>query len=305
MKNSFNKINRELCISDSSVNVFQYRCLTSGFQLKEVLKNPIGYFNHGNSDYPRDAGVLVKWDNFRIEDEIIFAKPIINISHPRGERTIDEIESGFLNAASVGKIVVLESSIDKNLMLPGQTKPTITKWFPREISVVDILGDYNAFPNLIDKDDNKYKLDHEISHIRLDQKIQSIEKYKILKILGLKDGGESEILSMIKNLVERSERIVGLQMENNKLKNFNDYQDKTFDELYASDKLEFVKNKYPQLYEKLKKENSIMIGDCIHADVLGAINCGMDAVLFSELYQDLEDKTIKQVNRLLDLKKYL
>lgn len=54
-----------------------------------------------------------------------------------------------------------------------------------------------------------------------------------------------------------------------------------------------------------KKENSIMIGDCIHADVLGAINCGMDAVLFSELYQDLEDKTIKQVNRLLDLKKYL
>lgn len=254
MKNSFNKINRELCISDSSVNVFQYRCLTSGFQLKEVLKNPIGYFNHGNSDYPRDAGVLVKWDNFRIEDEIIFAKPIINISHPRGERTIDEIESGFLNAASVGKIVVLESSIDKNLMLPGQTKPTITKWFPREISVVDILGDYNAFPNLIDKDDNKYKLDHEISHIRLDQKIQSIEKYKILKILGLKDGGESEILSMIKNLVERSERIVGLQMENNKLKNFNDYQDKTFDELYASDKLEFVKNKYPQLYEKLKKE---------------------------------------------------
>lgn len=54
-----------------------------------------------------------------------------------------------------------------------------------------------------------------------------------------------------------------------------------------------------------QKENSIMIGDCIHADVLGAINCGMDAVLFSELYQDLEDKTIKQVNRLLDLKKYL
>ena len=54
-----------------------------------------------------------------------------------------------------------------------------------------------------------------------------------------------------------------------------------------------------------KKENSIMIGDCIHADVLGAINCGMDAVLFSELYQDLEDKSIKQVNHLLDLKKYL
>ena len=54
-----------------------------------------------------------------------------------------------------------------------------------------------------------------------------------------------------------------------------------------------------------KKENSIMIGDCINADVLGAINSGMDAVLFSETPQVLENKNIKQVNHLLDLKKYL
>lgn len=72
-----------------------------------------------------------------------------------------------------------------------------------------------------------------------------------------------------------------------------------------------VKKPNPLIFEfalrqaNAKKENSIMIGDCIHADVLGAINCGMDAVLFSELYQNLEDKNIKQVNRLLDLKEYL
>lgn len=56
---------------------------------------------------------------------------------------------------------------------------------------------------------------------------------------------------------------------------------------------------------KTTKENSIMIGDCIDADVLGAINCGMDAILFSEIPQDLKDKNIKQINRLLDLKNYL
>jgi putative hydrolase of the HAD superfamily len=53
------------------------------------------------------------------------------------------------------------------------------------------------------------------------------------------------------------------------------------------------------------KENSIMIGDCINADVLGAINFGMHAILFSEFPQIIEDKNIRQINHLLDLRKHL
>ncbi|CAM3973133.1 YjjG family noncanonical pyrimidine nucleotidase [Flavobacterium antarcticum] len=72
-----------------------------------------------------------------------------------------------------------------------------------------------------------------------------------------------------------------------------------------------VKKPNPIIYEyalqqaNAKKEQSVMIGDCIHADVLGALNCGIDAILFSEIPQVLEDKTIKQISHLLDLKKYL
>jgi putative hydrolase of the HAD superfamily len=72
-----------------------------------------------------------------------------------------------------------------------------------------------------------------------------------------------------------------------------------------------VKKPNPIIFEfalrqaNAKRESSIMIGDCIDADVLGAMNCGMDAVLFSEISKDLEDKSIKQINHLLDLKKYL
>jgi putative hydrolase of the HAD superfamily len=72
-----------------------------------------------------------------------------------------------------------------------------------------------------------------------------------------------------------------------------------------------VKKPNPIIFEfalrqaNAKRESSIMIGDCIDADVLGAMNCGMDAVLFSEISKDLEDKSIKQINYLLDLKKYL
>jgi YjjG family noncanonical pyrimidine nucleotidase len=51
-----------------------------------------------------------------------------------------------------------------------------------------------------------------------------------------------------------------------------------------------------------KKENCIMIGDCIEADVRGAINYGIDAILFNE---NSPDASIKHVTRLQDLKKYL
>lgn len=72
-----------------------------------------------------------------------------------------------------------------------------------------------------------------------------------------------------------------------------------------------VKKPNPIIYEfalrqaNAKRERSIMIGDCIHADVLGAINVGMEAILFNEIPQIIEDKSIRQVNHLLDLKNYL
>lgn len=52
------------------------------------------------------------------------------------------------------------------------------------------------------------------------------------------------------------------------------------------------------------KENCIMIGDCLDADVNGALNAGMDAIFFN--CKRLEaPENIKQINNLLELKKYL
>lgn len=53
-----------------------------------------------------------------------------------------------------------------------------------------------------------------------------------------------------------------------------------------------------------KKEHSIMIGDCIEADVQGALDAGLDAVFFNENNVKVAS-TIKQVSHLLELKKYL
>ncbi len=55
---------------------------------------------------------------------------------------------------------------------------------------------------------------------------------------------------------------------------------------------------------KAKKESSIMIGDCIEADVQGALDAGLDAIFFNG-NNKIVANNIKQVNHLLELKKYL
>ncbi|MEJ6792915.1 MAG: YjjG family noncanonical pyrimidine nucleotidase [Lacinutrix sp.] len=54
----------------------------------------------------------------------------------------------------------------------------------------------------------------------------------------------------------------------------------------------------------IRKENAIMIGDNYEADILGALNIGLDAICFNYHNVVLENE-IKAVKHLLDLKKYL
>ena len=52
-----------------------------------------------------------------------------------------------------------------------------------------------------------------------------------------------------------------------------------------------------------KKETSIMIGDCLDADINGALDFGIDAVFVN--YHNIDvDENINQIKNLLELKKY-
>ena len=125
----------------------------------EFAKNPIGYHMHGKGEFTREQGVLVKWEDLRTDADKIYGKPCINLAHPRGQRTVDEIESGFLNAASFGQLVALEISSNPADYLEGQTGPTISKWYNRECSLVDVPGNYNATANdLVDEHDQPIDL---------------------------------------------------------------------------------------------------------------------------------------------------
>jgi len=71
-----------------------------------------------------------------------------------------------------------------------------------------------------------------------------------------------------------------------------------------------VKKPHPLIFEhalnlaQANKENSIMIGDCLEADVQGALDAGLEAIFFNDKNISVS-QNIKQVNHLLELKKYL
>ena len=97
------------------------------------------------------------------------------------------------------------------------------------------------------------------------------------------------------------------EIQDNKLKNSN--IDHYFTTITNSE-MAGVKKPNPKIYDyaiteaKASKSNSIMIGDCIDADVKGALNFGMQAILFN-IDPSKSYDNVKQVSHLLELKNHL
>lgn len=142
------KIDKEFLLTDDSVNCYGYRLLTSGLQL-DRFDPPIGFFMHN-----REQGVAVRWEDLTVRGNALYGKPVVDDS--RFPDLVKQIEDGFYSAASVGHIVALSMSEDPALRIDGQTGPTVTEWFPRECSIVDIPGNYNAVAQsrLFDENNN-------------------------------------------------------------------------------------------------------------------------------------------------------
>lgn len=97
------------------------------------------------------------------------------------------------------------------------------------------------------------------------------------------------------------------EVQDGKMKNAN--IDKYFKTITNSE-IAGVKKPNPKIFEfalnaaNANKQNSIMIGDCIDADVIGALNFGMDAIHFNEHKIEIPNN-IKQINYLIELKNHL
>lgn len=234
------RIDKEFLVTDSSVNVYGFRLLTEGYMMERFQANPIGYRMH-----KRDDGVVLRWENLRKDGDKVYAKPVINLSNPFGLQTADEVENGFLNAASVGGIVVVEFSDDPALMLPGQTGPTVTKWYNKELSLVDVPGNPNALVQLFDEQDNEINLTDFIHQALKKQPIgmfsglnlfnnksesamkkQLISMLAVFSIPNLSDHtDDSVILNHLSGLLDKARQLPDLQAQKDKaIKDLADFK---------------------------------------------------------------------------------
>ena len=97
------------------------------------------------------------------------------------------------------------------------------------------------------------------------------------------------------------------EIQNNKLNNANISH---YFQTITNSEMAGVKKPNPIIFQhaldkaQAKKESSIMIGDCLEADIYGAIHSGFEAILFNEHKKTIPEN-IKQVHHLLQLKKHL
>lgn len=208
-KMAYKKIDREFCLTDDSVNVYGYRLLTSGLRLDRFTP-PIGFLMHD-----RERGVAVRWEDFRTEEGRVYAKPVVNTS--QFPQLAQQIEDGFYSAASVGHIVVLKYTDDDSSKLEGQTGITVLEWFPRECSIVDIPGNYNAIAKLYDERDN-------LLHDLIDNNNHNTMEKATIEVasLGLPNLTEtstaSEAVAAIRELADRASRAESAEKELAELK---------------------------------------------------------------------------------------
>lgn len=201
--------NKSFILSDESVNTYGFRVLLSGAGLEQFRRNPVMFYNHDEWAMP-----IGLWDNIRIEDGKLMADPVFDLEDENGKKIAGKVERGFLRMASIS-FRALEWSDDAALVLPGQTKPTVTKWQLREVSIAAIGSNHNAL-RLYDENDKPLNEEQILKlfdkpgtlHDTPPQTRQTMKK-ELLDILKLTDkSSEDEVFAEVKKLHDENVQLL-------------------------------------------------------------------------------------------------
>lgn len=188
-------------LSDSSLNSYGFRILTSGAKLDVFKNNPVMYAFHGHHGRYMPIG---KWTNIRVEDDKLLADPEFDEADDFALDVKGKVERGYMKAASVG-FEIIAFSEDPKLMLRGQKRPTVTEWEPFEASIVPVGSNRKALKlrnnaGLFLSGDMPDTLVDQILP-QIDPNPKDMDITKMAKTLGLKEGAsEQEVLDKINEL---------------------------------------------------------------------------------------------------------
>ena len=137
---------KRVVLSDSSLNRYGYRVLTSGLDIEAFKKNPVMLWAHFRDEGSPIWGNYLPighWEDIQINDDELSAIPVFDLVDETSKIIAAKYEAGTLSAASIG-IKILATSSEKEFLLPGQTRETVTKSELMEASIVDIPANSNA-----------------------------------------------------------------------------------------------------------------------------------------------------------------
>lgn len=138
-------MNKEVIISNSSLNSYGFRILTEGIDTAQFERNPILLWMHnrpvrGTTDEVLPLGRV---ENLRRDGDNLIGTPVFDESDEFARRIKAKWDAGILKMVSAGLDVVEESS-DPSVLLPGQRFSTVTRSKLREVSIVDMGANDDA-----------------------------------------------------------------------------------------------------------------------------------------------------------------
>lgn len=208
-------MSKRVRITNESVNSYGFRVLTSGIDLEQYRRNPVLLYMHERGNvigYVKDLQV----ENGEVTGELVFDE-----ASELSIRCKKQFEVGSLRMVSVG-LDPKEASGAPELLLEGQTRPTVTKSKLVEVSLVDIGANddairmYNEGTAIeLGKDGNC--LLPLLSNNPINQTTMDLKKLALQ--LGLPEtADEATVLSKIAELQKEAGANVTLKAENDKLK---------------------------------------------------------------------------------------
>lgn len=137
---------KRVILSDSSLNRYGYRILSAGLMIEAFKKNPVMLYMHfrdEGSPLWGEAKAIGHWEDIQLNGDELSATPVFDDACELSRTIHAKYDAGTYSAASVG-IRIIATSANKELLLPGQTRETVTESELMEASIVDIPANSNA-----------------------------------------------------------------------------------------------------------------------------------------------------------------
>lgn len=193
---------KRIVISDESVNCYGTWISTAGMDISQYEKNPVLLWMHWR-------GVIIGCiKDIKKEGDRVTGEPWFDEVREESKQAKAQWEKGTLRMASAG-VDIIEVSEAPEYVKPGQYRATITKSKLTEVSMVDIGGNDNALPLMLNIQGKELKLaaGEESEYLPLlinnTQKSDEQMDFKAIALkLGLPETAtENEILSTVEVLL--------------------------------------------------------------------------------------------------------